>query len=795
MNITSQLPFLEQKQDISFSLWIENLPQHQLGVTAFAVEEAIFDMTRIEIMLASSETDIDLRAIMDMKATLTVCHKYLSTLRHFSGIIVEAECGNEGHHLTAYRLVLMPLLYRLDHGSDCRIFQSISVPDIVKTILSEQGIEDVIWQVSEKHLPREYCVQYRESHLVFIRRIMAEEGIFYYFDHGKEGRETLVICDESQLFSDCPGDSVIEYNSMASGAVKDVYCSSLTFREKLSSTSFTQRDYTFKNPAHIQEHRDHSAHTGGEKNDYELYDYPGRYKQDETGKPFTRNKLEATRADSALAFGIANAPCLVTGCGFHLIHHPRKILNDRWRLLTIRHEGVQPQAFGKDAMGSHTAGRTTMPPVPAAFSTSGLHFDRATTPRPCLTARLMQDRRVFSAAVSAKGEENRANDAAQYACAFSAMPASTPYRPPQLKKPLIDGPQIAHVVGPQGEEIHTDEHGRVKIHFPWDRHRKAGAEDASCWIRVASGWAGTQWGAVSIPRIGHEVIVNFLEGDPDQPIVTGRTYHAVNRSPYQLPEHKTKMVIRSDTYKGEGFNEISLEDQTGRENMFIHAQKDQTVKILNNRAKRVEANEVESVGANHSFEVARNAQERIGGSFNRFVGGAGASLVASFQPLLAQGAKDMQSGSQAVGLPALTRFAETFVTTAMTGEESSLSANSAFSMAGDHFRNGGHSMADTGARLGGLLSDIMPMSGVASTVIEKFQIDTVGVARSEQIGAYKNTTVGHTMTINVEEELIIRVGESLFLMDKSGNITMNGTKFTFTATGPVQINGKIIDFN
>lgn len=792
MNISSQLPIQQQEQDIFFSIWIENLQQHQLDVTAFAAEEAVFGTTRVEIMLVSRSADIDLRIIMDTRATLTVCHKYMRKLRHFSGIVTEAERGNEGHHLTAYRLVLMSSLHRLDYSSDCRIFQNICVPDIVKTVLAEQGIENVAWHISEKHLPREFCVQYRESHLVFIQRIMAEEGIFYYFEHTKEGGEKLIICDKPRFVCDCSGRCIVEYNGMASGAMKGIYCSSLIFREKLASTGFTQRDYTFKNPAHVQEHRHHHACAGSEKRNYELFDYPGRYKQDETGISFTRHKLEAARVDSAIACGIANAPFLKAGNSFHLTCHPHSELNRHWRLLTIRHEGTQPQAFGKDAQASHRARPVIKPPALAAFAGAGLDFDRSRTSEPSFMHPFMQNITLFSNNSPEKGKES---DATQYACVFYAMPASDPYRPPQHKKPLVEGPHIANVVGPQDEEIHTDEYGRVKVHFPWDRHTQTTAENASCWIRVVSGWAGMQWGSVSIPRIGQEVLVDFLEGDPDQPIITGRTYHAVNRPPYRLPEHKTKMVIRSNTHKGEGFNEISFEDQAHVQNMFIHAQKDQTIKVLNNCARRIEANEIESVGGNHSQEVAHNVQQTIGGSINRFIGSATSGLAAHLAPLLARGSADMESGSQAVGLPLLGAFAKSLASTTLTGEKAALGAHHAFNMAKDHLRAGGQSMASAGAHLGEMLSSVMPVSGVANSIVEKFQTDTIGLARTEQVGSYKNTSVGHTMTINVGEEFIIRVGKSLIVMDQSGNITVKGTKLNFAADGPVQINGKVIDLN
>lgn len=617
MNVMLQVPVLKQNQDIAFTYWMKDVPENELAVTAFAVDEAIFGMTRIEIMLASVRDDIDLRALIDTGGTLTIHHKYLETLRHFSGIVVEAERGDTGHHYTSYRLVLMPALYRLDHGSDCRIFQQKSVPDIVKEIFSEQGIENVVWNISQQHLTREYCVQYRESHLAFIERIMAEEGIFYYFEHDKAGVLRLVISDQPMANHDCPGLETLTYNAMASGAVKGVYCSSLTYREKLRSTTFVQRDYTFKKPEYNQQHKEKAPAAGGEKHDYELYDYPGRYKEEAVGKPFTRHKLEATRVDANLGYGVANAPHLLSGHNFTLTEHPNKNLNRKWRVLTLRHEGLQPQAWEGDAQGTPIADTGLVAPGLAGSAMSGLSFGISGSQSANMLSQMLV-RRMNLALQSAQGEDAAA--ATIYACAFAAQPANMPYRPPQMLKPRVDGPQMAIVVGPPGEEIHTDKYGRVKVHFPWDRHKEPKAEDSSCWIRVASNWAGGKWGHVAIPRIGHEVIVDFLEGDPDQPIVTGRTFHETNQPPYNLPAEKTKMVIRSDTHKGQGFNEVSFEDDRGKENIYVHAQRNMEVHVENCYATRVDINYALSVGHDKRLDTGNHHRETVGGNMSLWVG-------------------------------------------------------------------------------------------------------------------------------------------------------------------------------
>jgi len=361
---------LETKQDIAFSFFIEGIDEGVLRVIQFGVEEALFGLAHIEVRLVSHRHDIDLDGLIDRPASLTIHHKYLSSLRHFSGIVVEAEWGDSGHRRTFYRLCLLPSLSRLDHGSDCRIFQDENVPEIVDKILKEHDIEDVEWQIVEEHGRREFLVCYRETHLAFIERILAEEGIFYYFRYGKEGRHTLVLTDNPDYLPDCPGQESLAYHGLASTVHYGVYCSSLKHSRKLCSTSYRQRDYSFKYPFYNQEHAEgtilsQGVGDKGEKGDYGLYDYPGRYKRSVLGDPFTRNKWEAMRVGSDLVHGIADTPLLVAGHGFELKEHPDGELNRRWRLLTLRHEGVQPQPLDEDGQIGSAIGRPTLvaPPV------------------------------------------------------------------------------------------------------------------------------------------------------------------------------------------------------------------------------------------------------------------------------------------------------------------------------------------------------------------------------------------------------------------------------------------------
>uniref|UniRef100_UPI002B47AB63 type VI secretion system tip protein TssI/VgrG n=1 Tax=Aeromonas caviae TaxID=648 RepID=UPI002B47AB63 len=267
------------------------------------------------------------------------------------------------------------------------------------------------------------------------------------------------------------------------------------------------------------------------------FDYPGRYKADQSGKAFAQHRLDALRNDAVAGSGKSNSAALLPGQSFSLTEHPNGSLNTDWQIVHIRHTGEQPQAL----------------------------------------------------------EEEGGSGPTVYHNEFGVVKASNTWRarigsPEAPYKPMVDGPQIAIVVGPEGEEIYCDEHGRVKLQFPWDRYGSSN-DQSSCWVRVSQGWAGGQYGMMAIPRIGHEVIVSFLEGDPDQPIVTGRTYHATNRPPYELPANKTRTVLRTETHQGEGFNELRFEDQAGQEEIYIHGQKDLNALIENDAAWHIKHDE------------------------------------------------------------------------------------------------------------------------------------------------------------------------------------------------------------
>jgi type VI secretion system secreted protein VgrG len=332
------------------------------------------------------------------------------------------------------------------------------------------------------------------------------------------------------------------------------------------------KDYTFKNPAYALMHEHQADKLDAQRQDYQHYDYPGRFKADASGQPFTESRLEALRNDATTASGQSNRADFTVGAKAELTEHDNQTLNREWLFTSITHKGEQPQALEEEG-GS---GPTTY------------HND------------------------------------------FQAIPADRTWRPNlnTLNRPLMDGPQIAIVTGPAGEEIHCDEHGRVKVRFPWDRYSK-NDEHSSAWLRVSQGWAGGQYGFMALPRIGHEVIVSFLDGDPDQPIITGRTYHATNTPPYALPEHKTRTTLKTQTHKGEGSNELRFEDEADKQQIYLHAQKDLDLLSENNRTevikndshRTVENNDFSHIKGNEHATVDGEKRQSVGGDCSQSIGG------------------------------------------------------------------------------------------------------------------------------------------------------------------------------
>ncbi|HDZ46645.1 hypothetical protein LCGC14_0159680 [marine sediment metagenome] len=542
---------------LQFTLTLPSVDE--IAVIDFTHREALSQPFELALNLASKDGTLDAAELLDREATLTIWQDG-APLRRIHGVVSEFGRGDRGHRRTFYSLVLRPALWRLSLRQNSRIFQKVDPLTIINTLCDERGITDVSFAVNRELAEREYCVQYRETDLAFIERLAAEEGLFYFHEFD-ENSHRLVFADGPQVLTNL-GER--PYNSRAGGTAPTRHVRKLSHKARVAAASATLKDYSFKNPAYAQLHehlgRDVEAH--GQNTDYEHYDYPGRYKQYASGEPFTRIRLEQLRREVITAQAESDLPELAPGLRFTLSDHDTDSLNRDWQAISVLHHGEQPQALEEDGM-----------------------------------------------------TQNDGSGMTRYHNQVTLIPGDVPWRATPNPKPRVDGPQVAFVVGPEGEEIHCDEHGRVKVQFPWDRYAEPN-DTASCWVRVAQGWAGGGYGSIAIPRIGHEVIISFLEGDPDQPLITGRTYHAVNTAPYPLPEHKTRMVIRTQSHKAEGFNELRFEDEAGEEQIWLHAQKDLELLTLNDRTEEIRNDSFLRVNNDRISEIDNDDHHTVHG--NRF---------------------------------------------------------------------------------------------------------------------------------------------------------------------------------
>ncbi|MCO7262920.1 type VI secretion system Vgr family protein [Dickeya zeae] len=527
---------------LQFTVKVGALPDTTFAVVDFELSEALNQPFALSLNLASSQPGIDFGAVLDQPCELLVWYEG-ELQRRVSGIVSRFAQGDTGFRRTRYQAEVRPALWRLGLRTNARLFQTQKPDTIISTLLDEAGITDYAFALRHDHAVREYCVQYRESDLAFIHRLAAEEGLFYFHEF-EAGKHRVVFADDAGALAKGPE---LFFNLATQGLSEGAYVRRFRYAEAVSTAEVALKDYSFKTPAYGLLHNRMSSELDHQRESYQHFDYPGRFKQDPSGKAFTGYRLDALRAGAMTGSGESNAAGLRPGGTFTLTEHPNPAFNLAWQVVAVTHSGQQPQALEEESGGE-----------PTTISNS-----------------------------------------------FEVVKATTTWRAAMPYKPMVDGPQIATVVGPAGEEIYCDEFGRVKLQFPWDRYG-ASDDQSSCWVRVSQGWAGGQYGLIAIPRIGHEVVVSFLEGDPDQPIVTGRTFHATNPSPYSLPANKTRTSLRTSTHKGAGFNELRFEDQAGQEEVFIHAQKDMNTVVLNNRSTAVNASHTENVGGDQTVVVQHN---------------------------------------------------------------------------------------------------------------------------------------------------------------------------------------------
>jgi type VI secretion system secreted protein VgrG len=444
--------------------------------------------------------------------------------RYIHGVVSDFVQLGRRQVFTAYQAKLRPWFWFLSLWKDCRIFQKMSVPDIVEQVFTERGFHDFTLRLFGSYAQREYCVQYRESSFDFVSRLLEEEGIFYYFEHTAD-KHVLILTDDKAGYVVCPGQKTARIVPEAVPSLDDDVVDGIDRYVRAGTGQVTLNDYDFKKPS--QSLKVNVAGVDSE----EIYDYPGEYEDRGDGDRYAGIRLEEKETPEIIITGTSTCRPFTAGYKFDLKEHYRRDLNITYLLTKVN----------------------------LSMKTSSYQ----------------------------SGPEFRTD----YINKFEAIPTDLTFRPARrTPRPRISGVQTALVVGPQGEEIYSDSYGRVKVQFYWDRLGKKD-QNSSCWIRVSQEWAGKNWGAVYIPRIGQEVIVDFLEGDPDRPIITGRVYNAEQMPPYTLPDNQTQSGVKSRSSKGGGssnFNEFRLEDLKGSELVFLHAEKDLTTEVEHDETRTVQ---------------------------------------------------------------------------------------------------------------------------------------------------------------------------------------------------------------
>ncbi len=537
----------------------------QLTLYSMSAFEEISQLFAFEIEAVSPRSDIDPDELLGHSVTV---HMHLGDgddgVRHWNGIASElqyVETGDDG--LSRYRLTLRPWLWQLDLAADCRIFQNMSVPDVVTQIFRDRGFDAFERALFETYAPREYVVQYRETDLHFVCRWLEREGIYFFFRQD-DGRHTLVLADSPSSHDPAPGYARVPYATTGAERSDPTMQYVLRWRAdaRIETGAYAVADFDFTKPNTPLYCARTSADEDANAN-LKAYDYPGGFTTLATAETYARLRLDQARRERRGYAGESNARGLAVGSTFALFNHPRADQNANYLIRSTR--------------------------------------------------------------VRLSGSELRSGNAVEepFECEFRAAQANTVFRPPLLQhKPSVRGPQTATVVGPSGQEIWTDQYGRVKVQFHWDR-RGNNDQNSSCWLRVAQIWAGTGWGAQFVPRIGQEVIVDFLEGDPDCPIVTGSVYNAMHMPPFDLPANQTQSgVLTRSTPSSFNGNEIRFEDRTGDEELYMQAAKDLTKLVKNDETGNIVRNLIAQVGQNEQLSVGFNRSRNVGGDESIQVGGS-----------------------------------------------------------------------------------------------------------------------------------------------------------------------------
>lgn len=528
-------------------------------------QESISDLFSFHLELLSEKSSIAPDKIVGQRVNLAI-ELFDGSLRYINGFISRFAQNGADDRFTYYEAIVVPWLWFLTRTANCRIFQNMTIPDIVAKVFKDRGLNDFKVSLQGSFEVREYVVQYRETDFNFVSRLMEQYGIFYFFEH-EQNKHTLIMANDPNAHKPCPVQSKARLDYASGSTFKDEdVISAWQVEQELRPGKYALTDYNFETPSTDLLAKEDTIYKVGGNDKYEIFDYPGEYTKKADGDTTTRIRMQEEEAIHYFGSGSANCRAFASGYRFDLSGHASADMNKTYVLTEVHHSAT----------------------VGGSYSDS-------------------------------EGESD-----ARYSNQFKCIPHTVQFRPARVTpRPIVHGPQTAVVVGKSGEEIWTDKYGRVKVQFFWDREGKDN-ENSSCWIRVSQPWAGKTWGSINIPRIGQEVIVEFLEGDPDRPIITGRVYNAEQMPPYKLPDNQTRTTFLSRSTKNGGssnYNELRFEDKKDSEQIFMNAEKDMDWRVEhdsrefvgNDRSLIVTNDQKEKVGGEQHIQIAKDQNEKVGG--------------------------------------------------------------------------------------------------------------------------------------------------------------------------------------
>ena len=669
-----------------------------------------------------------------------------------------------------YRISLRSWFWLLTKRINSRILQEKPVLGVVDAVLEDSRISGLKKIKSGKvigpHTPHTYCVQYQESDYQFLSRLLEEEGIYYWFDaHDAPG--TMHLSDTSTLAHDkLPAADTLQYAATHATEARFNEITRWVSARQFESGRFASRDRDFKviSKELRADRGDPDTH---ELSDLEVFEFPGGYTATDDTDNLAQVRLDELIGRRQRHWALTNWPDVTAGRSFTFEGDPDTTRN-----------------------GDYIIGACTFAASHPGYES--IAFDEIRRPVDEVLHEALEDDPVNDGMLAmlrdmvAEAPALQAGDRGTSAFLLTVMPLDVPWRPPRLTpRVAMRGPQTAIVVGRSGEQIWTEEHGRVKVQFHWDRYGK-NDENSSCWVRVSHPWAGKSWGAISIPRIGQEVIVDFLDGDPDQPIIVGRFYNGESMSPYGLPAGAVVSGIKSNTHKGKGYNELSMDDTAGKEKVTIHGQydmnttveHDQTTTVHNNRTDSVDvddsetvgSNQTQTIGANQSISVGANRDESVGGTETITIGGHRTETVNGGETVTINGGRSHTvNGMQ--------------TTTISVAEAHTVGAGRMHSVgAGEAINVGGVQAVTVGG------AQIVSVGGVQKVSVGALQSISVGGPHKLSAAVISETSKGPikikagAICMVEAPTIMLKAGGSKIVMNASG-ITIKGAKITIKADG------------